>query len=82
MLDEALKLVNKQRADMAAYQNRLEYAMKDLAVSAENLQTSESRICDTGALVGRITILFRADVKSLPNHHFNRSKPRIFNYTK
>ena len=46
MLDEALKMVNKQRADLGAYQNRLEYAMKGLAVGAENLQASESRIRD------------------------------------
>jgi flagellin len=46
LLDEALKIVNKQRADMGAYQNRLEYAMKGLAVGAENLQASESRIRD------------------------------------
>jgi flagellin len=47
LVDEALKMVNKQRADMGAYQNRLEYAMKGLAVGAENLQASESRIRDT-----------------------------------
>jgi flagellin len=46
MLDQALKLVNKQRADLGAYQNRLEYAMRGLAVGAENLQASESRIRD------------------------------------
>jgi len=46
LLDEALKIVNKQRADMGAYQNRLEYTMKGLAVGAENLQASESRIRD------------------------------------
>jgi flagellin len=46
LLDEALKMVNKQRADLGAYQNRLEYAMKGLAVGAENLQASESRIRD------------------------------------
>jgi flagellin len=46
LLDEALKAVNKQRADLGAYQNRLEYAMKGLAVGAENLQASESRIRD------------------------------------
>jgi flagellin len=46
LLDEALKLINKQRADLGAYQNRLEYAMKGLAVGAENLQASESRIRD------------------------------------
>jgi flagellin len=46
LLDEALKIVNKQRADLGAYQNRLEYAMKGLAVGAENMQASESRIRD------------------------------------
>ncbi|HPO01844.1 flagellin [Treponema zuelzerae] len=46
-LDEALKKVSKQRADLGAYQNRLEYTMKGLAVGAENLQAAESRIRDT-----------------------------------
>ncbi|RKX81225.1 MAG: flagellin [Spirochaetes bacterium] len=46
VLDNALKIVNKQRADLGAYQNRLEFAMKGLAVGAENLQASESRIRD------------------------------------
>jgi flagellin len=46
LLDEAMKAVNKQRADLGAYQNRLEYAMKGLAMGAENLQASESRIRD------------------------------------
>ena len=46
MMDEALLKVNKQRADLGAYQNRLEYAMVGLSVGAENLQASESRIRD------------------------------------
>ena len=46
-LDEALKKVNKQRADLGAYQNRLEHTMKGLGVGAENLQAAESRIRDT-----------------------------------
>ena len=45
--DEALKKINKQRADLGGYQNRMEYAVKGLNVSAENLQASESRIRDT-----------------------------------
>jgi flagellin len=45
-LDAALKLVNKQRADLGAYQNRLEYAVKGLDVGAENMQAAESRIRD------------------------------------
>ncbi len=46
-LDEALKKVSKQRADLGAYQNRLEKTVEGLNVSAENLQASESRIRDT-----------------------------------
>lgn len=45
-LDNALKIINKQRADLGAYQNRLEHAMKGLAVGAENLQHAESVIRD------------------------------------
>lgn len=46
-LDEALKKVNKQRADLGAYQNRLEFTMKGLGVAGENMQAAESRIRDT-----------------------------------
>lgn len=46
-LDEALKTVNKQRADLGAYQNRLDYTVKGLGIGAENLQAAESRIRDT-----------------------------------
>jgi flagellin len=46
-LDEALKKINKQRADLGAYQNRLEKTVKGLDIGAENLQASESRIRDT-----------------------------------
>lgn len=46
-LDAALKAVSKQRADLGAYQNRFEMASKGVAVAAENLQASESRIRDT-----------------------------------
>lgn len=44
--DAALNRVSKQRADLGAYQNRLEFAVKGLDVGAENLQASESRIRD------------------------------------
>ncbi len=47
IIDNALKIVNKQRADLGAYQNRLSYAMKGLLSGAENLQASESKIRDT-----------------------------------
>ena len=46
-LDEALKKINKQRADLGAYQNRLEKTIVGLDIGAENLQASESRIRDT-----------------------------------
>ncbi|MCR4954419.1 MAG: flagellin [Treponema sp.] len=46
-IDEALKKINKQRADLGAYQNRLELTVKGLNISSENLQASESRIRDT-----------------------------------
>jgi len=44
--DAALQRVSKQRADLGAYQNRLEFAVKGLDIGAENLQASESRIRD------------------------------------
>jgi flagellin len=46
-LDNALKIVSKQRADLGAYQNRFEMAAKGVSVAAENLQAAESRIRDT-----------------------------------
>jgi flagellin len=45
-LDDALKLVSKQRADLGAYQVRLEHTMKSIDTGSENLQFSESRIRD------------------------------------
>ena len=47
VVDEALEMVNKQRADLGAYQNRLEHAIGGLLIGAENLQASESQIRDT-----------------------------------
>lgn len=45
-LDAALKQVNKQRADLGAYQNRLEHAVRGIDIGAENLQAAESRVRD------------------------------------
>lgn len=45
-LDNALQNVNKQRADLGAYQNRMEMAQKGINVAAENTQAAESRIRD------------------------------------
>ncbi|MFW6312531.1 MAG: flagellin [Spirochaetota bacterium] len=47
IVDAALRKVNKQRADLGAYQNRLDHAIRGLDIGAENLQASESRIRDT-----------------------------------
>jgi len=46
IVDAALQKISKQRADLGAYQNRLEYAVKGLDIGAENLQAAESRIRD------------------------------------
>ena len=47
VVDDALNRLNKQRADLGAYQNRLEHAAKGVMVAYENTQASESRIRDT-----------------------------------
>lgn len=47
LIDEALKKVSKQRADLGAYQNRLEFTAQGLMIGYENLQAAESRIRDT-----------------------------------
>jgi flagellin len=47
VVDQALLAVSKQRADLGAYQSRLEFATKGLMSGYENMQASESRIRDT-----------------------------------
>ncbi len=47
ILDDAMKTVNAQRADLGAYQNRFETAAKGIAIASENMQAAESRIRDT-----------------------------------
>jgi flagellin len=46
IIDQALQKISKQRADLGAYQNRLEYTTKGLMVAYENTQAAESRIRD------------------------------------
>jgi flagellin len=46
-IDNALKLISKQRADLGGFQNRLEHAIRGIDIGAENLQAAESRIRDT-----------------------------------
>lgn len=47
VIDDAIKSVNAQRADLGAYQNRFETAAKGIAIASENMQAAESRIRDT-----------------------------------
>ena len=46
IVDEALRRVSRQRADLGAYQNRFEIAAKGVAVASENMQAAESLIRD------------------------------------
>lgn len=43
-VDEALKTVNKNRADIGASMNRMEMAQKGINIASENIAASESRI--------------------------------------
>lgn len=46
IVDEALKVVNKNRADVGASMNRMEMAQKGINIASENIAASESRIRD------------------------------------
>jgi len=46
-IDNALKMVSRQRADLGAYQNRFETAAQGIAIAAENTQGAESGIRDS-----------------------------------
>ena len=46
-IDKAINKVSSTRADLGAVQNRLEYTVKSLSTTAENLTAAESRIRDT-----------------------------------
>jgi flagellin len=46
-VDKALAIVNKQRTDLGAMQNRMETALRGIEVAVENLQSAESRVRDT-----------------------------------
>ncbi|NIZ40445.1 flagellin [Entomospira entomophila] len=55
-IDAALDLVNKQRADLGAYQNRMEMASRSQAVASENLQSTESQIRDLNMASGMVDL--------------------------
>jgi flagellin len=46
IVDEALRRISRQRADLGAYQNRFEMAAKGVAIASENMQAAESLIRD------------------------------------
>jgi flagellin len=46
-IDTAIEVVNSQRANLGAYQNRFEFAQQGIQTASENLQASESNIRDT-----------------------------------
>ena len=46
-LDSALNIVNREKANIGAYQMRLEMVSRSLEVASENIQAAESRIRDT-----------------------------------
>jgi len=45
-IDDAIKLVSDERAQMGAKQNRLEHTINNLSTSSENLTAAESRVRD------------------------------------
>ena len=58
-IDEALKTVNKNRADIGASMNRMEMTQKGIDIASENVAASESRIRD--ADYAEITVNFVRD---------------------
>lgn len=47
ILDAAISTVNQTRAQLGAYQNRLQFAVSDLQIGSDNMSASRSRILDT-----------------------------------
>jgi flagellin len=47
LVDNAMKQISRQRADLGGYQNRFEMAAKGVSIASQNLQAAESVIRDT-----------------------------------
>lgn len=78
-LDAALQVINKQRADLGAYQNRLEFTIDGLNIAAENTQAAESRIRDTDMALATVDytknqILSQAGVAMLAQANTNNQQ--------
>ena len=84
-IDDAISVINKQRADLGAYQNRMEYIVKGLDIAAENLQAAESQIRDTdmameAAMFSRDQILANTSIAMLAQANAkNQSVLRLLN---
>jgi flagellin len=69
-VDSSLDLINTQRATIGASQNRLEYAISNVNITAENLAAANSRIRDVdvaheSASLSRATVLVQAGTSVL-----------------
>lgn len=76
VMDLALSYVTTERSKLGAYQNRLEFTIKSVDISSENLSASESRIrdADMGKEMMRLTaanILQNAGVSMLAQANQN-----------
>jgi flagellin len=60
-IDDAIKAVSSQRADLGAIQNRFEHTVNNLNVAIENTTASESRIRDTD-MAAEMTSFTRSQV--------------------
>jgi len=56
-IDAALYVVNRQRADIGGYQNRLESATRGMEVAHENMISAESHIRDTDMALGMVQFI-------------------------
>ncbi len=70
MIDRAIDIVSRGRAEIGAYQNRLEHTIRSASVGEENMAASESRIRDVDvaeemAELTRSQILAQAGVSML-----------------
>ena len=70
IVNTAINVVSTQRSDLGALQNRLEFKIQNLDISAENLQAAESRIrdADMAKMMTQFTrdnILFQASTAML-----------------
>jgi len=61
VLTNAINIISMERARMGAQQNRLEYSMKNVDNTAENLQAAESRIRDTD-MAAEMTIFVKNQI--------------------